>query len=152
MVLAYVLIIGKAERFHSREQIASHLGLEPLEDSRGNRRRLDTNKQGISIFALLAGGSGPGRSAQHSAMAQSVFPPDDATWQKDGQASHGPKTSDSCVLDDAKGNVTATSDTMTRTGSADQIAQQFDSARFRSHHQWQQGSWRTPGVRVHRLV
>ena len=33
-------------------------------------------------LALLAGGSGPARSAQHSAMAQSVFPPDDATWQK----------------------------------------------------------------------
>jgi transposase len=38
--LAFVLIIGKADRFRCGKQIASYLGLVPLEDSSGNRRRL----------------------------------------------------------------------------------------------------------------
>jgi transposase len=31
--LAFVLIIGKAERFHCGKQVASYLGLVPLEES-----------------------------------------------------------------------------------------------------------------------
>ena len=38
--LAFVLIIGRAERFQCGKQIAAYLGLVPLEDSSGNRRRL----------------------------------------------------------------------------------------------------------------
>src|SRR4029077_14573088 len=38
--LAFVLIIGEANRFHCGKQVASYLGLVPLEDSSGNRRRL----------------------------------------------------------------------------------------------------------------
>jgi transposase len=38
--LAFVLIIGRAERFECGEQIAAYLGLVPLEDSSGKRRRL----------------------------------------------------------------------------------------------------------------
>jgi transposase len=38
--LAFVLIIGQAERFDCGRQVASYLGLVPLEDSSGNRRRL----------------------------------------------------------------------------------------------------------------
>jgi transposase len=38
--LAFVLIIGKAERFQCGKQVASYLGLVPLEESSGNRRRL----------------------------------------------------------------------------------------------------------------
>jgi transposase len=38
--LAFVLTIGKAERFGSGKQLASYLRLVPLEDSSGNRRRL----------------------------------------------------------------------------------------------------------------
>src|SRR6201997_2520492 len=37
--LAFVLIIGRAERFQCGKQIAAYLGLVPLEDSSGNRRR-----------------------------------------------------------------------------------------------------------------
>jgi transposase len=37
--LAFVLIIGKAERFPCGKQVASYLGLVPLEKSSGNRRR-----------------------------------------------------------------------------------------------------------------
>jgi transposase len=52
--LAFVLIIGKAERFGSGKQIASYLGLVPLEDSSGNRRRLGhITKQGSSMSRFL---------------------------------------------------------------------------------------------------
>ena len=52
--LAFVLIIGKAERFHSGKQVASYLGLVPLEESSGNRRRLGhITKQGSSMLRFL---------------------------------------------------------------------------------------------------
>src|SRR6202047_3959994 len=52
--LAFVLIIGKAERFRCGKQIASYLGLVPLEDSSGNRRRLGhITKQGNSLLRFL---------------------------------------------------------------------------------------------------
>jgi transposase len=52
--LAFVLIIGKAERFQCGKQIASYLGLVPLEDSSGQRRRLGhITKQGNSLLRFL---------------------------------------------------------------------------------------------------
>jgi transposase len=52
--LAFVLIIGKAERFQWGKQIASYLGLVPLEKSSGNRRRLGhITKQGSSMVRFL---------------------------------------------------------------------------------------------------
>jgi transposase len=49
--LAFVLIIGKADRFQCGKQIASYLGLVPLEDSSGSRRRLGhITKQGNSLL------------------------------------------------------------------------------------------------------
>jgi transposase len=52
--LAFVLIIGKAERFGCGQQVASYLGLVPLEKSSGNRRRLGhIPKQGSSIVRFL---------------------------------------------------------------------------------------------------
>src|SRR5947208_194023 len=52
--LAFVLIIGKAERFHCGKQMASYLGLVPLEESSGNRRRLGhITKQGRSMLRFL---------------------------------------------------------------------------------------------------
>jgi transposase len=52
--LAFVLIIGQAERFQCGKQVASYLGLVPLEDSSGNRRRLGhLTKQGSSILRFL---------------------------------------------------------------------------------------------------
>jgi transposase len=51
--LAFVLIIGRAERFRCK-QIASYLGLVALEESSGNRRRLGhITKQGSSILRFL---------------------------------------------------------------------------------------------------
>jgi transposase len=52
--LAFVLTIGKAERFQCGKQIASYLGLVPLEKSSGNRRRLGhITKQGSSMVRFL---------------------------------------------------------------------------------------------------
>ena len=52
--LAFVLIIGNAERFQCGKQIASYLGLVPLEKSSGNRRRLGhITKQGSSMLRFL---------------------------------------------------------------------------------------------------
>jgi transposase len=52
--LAFVLIIGQAERFRCGKQIASYLGLVPLEKSSGNRRRLGhITMQGSSMLRFL---------------------------------------------------------------------------------------------------
>jgi transposase len=52
--LAFVLIIGEANRFHCGKPVANYLGLVPLEDSSGNRRRLGhITKQGSSILRFL---------------------------------------------------------------------------------------------------
>jgi transposase len=52
--MAFVLIIGKAERFPCGKQVASYLGLVPLEDSSGNQRRLGhITKQGSSMLRFL---------------------------------------------------------------------------------------------------
>ena len=52
--LAFVLIIGNVERFHCGKQVASYLGLVPLEKSSGNRRRLGhITKQGSSMVRFL---------------------------------------------------------------------------------------------------
>ena len=52
--LAFVLILGDAERFRCGKQVASYLGLVPLEESSGNRRRLGhITKQGSSILRFL---------------------------------------------------------------------------------------------------
>jgi transposase len=52
--LAFVLIIGKPDRFECGKQIAAYLGLVPLEDSSGNRRRLGhITKQGSSMLRFL---------------------------------------------------------------------------------------------------
>jgi transposase len=52
--LAFVLIIGRADRFPCGKQIASYLGLVPLEESSGQRRRLGhITKQGNSLLRFL---------------------------------------------------------------------------------------------------
>jgi transposase len=52
--LAFVLIIGRAERFQCGKQIASYLGLVPWEESSGNRRRLGhITKEGSSMLRFL---------------------------------------------------------------------------------------------------
>src|SRR5262250_2611433 len=51
--LAFVLILGQADRFECGKQVASYLGLVPLEKSSGKRRRLGhITKQGNSVLQL----------------------------------------------------------------------------------------------------
>jgi transposase len=45
--LAFVLIIGRTERFQCGKQIAAYLGLVPLEDSSGNRRLQEAGFQHV---------------------------------------------------------------------------------------------------------
>jgi len=52
--LAFVLIIGRPERFRCGKQIACYLGVVPLEESSGDRRRLGhITKQGNSMLRFL---------------------------------------------------------------------------------------------------
>jgi len=52
--LAFVLIIGQAERFHCGNQVASYVGLVPAEDSSGERQRLGhISKQGNTLLRFL---------------------------------------------------------------------------------------------------
>ena len=52
--IAFVLIVGEADRFGCGKQIASYLGLVPEEDSSGERRRLGhISKQGNSLLRFL---------------------------------------------------------------------------------------------------
>jgi transposase len=52
--LAFVLIIGRAERFQCGKQIASYLGLVPSEESSGDRRRMGhISKQGNTLLRFL---------------------------------------------------------------------------------------------------
>jgi transposase len=52
--LAFVLILGQVERFECGKQVASYLGLVPLEKSSGKRRRLGhITKQGNSVLRFL---------------------------------------------------------------------------------------------------
>jgi transposase len=52
--LAFVLILGQAERFRCGNQVASYLGLVPEEDSSGEHQRLGhISKQGNSLLRFL---------------------------------------------------------------------------------------------------
>jgi len=52
--LAYVLIIGTAERFHCGKQIGTYVGMIPSEDSSGDKQRLGhISKQGNSLLRFL---------------------------------------------------------------------------------------------------
>ena len=52
--LAFVLIIGEAERFQCGKQIAAYLGLVPEENSSGESRRLGhISKQGSGLMRFL---------------------------------------------------------------------------------------------------
>jgi transposase len=52
--LAFVLIIGEAERFQCGKQVGCYWGLLPLEDSSGEKRGLGhITKQGNSLLRFL---------------------------------------------------------------------------------------------------
>ena len=69
--LAFVLIIGKAERFQCGKQVGCYLGLVPLEDSSGERASAGTYHQaGQFSAALLVSGSSASYQPYDSGMAQ----------------------------------------------------------------------------------
>jgi transposase len=52
--LAYVLIIGRPDRFHCGKQIGRYVGMVPSEDSSASKQRLgQTSKQGNSLLRFL---------------------------------------------------------------------------------------------------
>ena len=102
--LAFVLILGRTERFHCGKQVASYLGLVPLEESSGNRRRLGhITKQGSSMlrFLLVEAAQVTVRSVPEwrSKYLHLMM----RTRAENRKARHGPQTSGSSVLDVAKG-------------------------------------------------
>ncbi len=100
--LAFVLILGDAERFHCGKQVASYLGLVPLEESSGNRRRLGhITKQACSIPAPLLV-SRAGDSAQPAGVAQQILSSGAAARTEDRESRHGPPIGCAVVLDDAQ--------------------------------------------------
>src|SRR5215469_3317311 len=82
--LAFVLIIGNSERFSCGKQVASYLGLVPLEKSSGESATSGAHHQtGEFDRAFLAGGSGAGHGTQSARVAQQVSAPGDAARTKD---------------------------------------------------------------------
>ena len=103
--LAFVLIIGQADRFDCGKQVASYLGLVPLEDSSGNRRRRGhITKQGSSMmrFLLVEAAQVTVRSVPE--WRSKVSSPDDCGEEEENrQGRHGPQAGGSSLLDDAQG-------------------------------------------------
>ena len=103
--LAFVLIIGEAERFQLRQAGGELSGTGAAGRLQRESATAGTHHQaGEFDVALFAGGSGAGHSAQRAGVAQQVLPPDDATRTENRQGRHGAQTGGSSVLDDgAKG-------------------------------------------------
>ena len=101
--MALVLIIGKAECFRCGKQVASYLGLVPLEDSSGTATAGTHHQARKFDVALSAGRVGAGYSAQSSRMAQPILSPDDAAGTQDRQGCHGAAAGDLSVLGAAPG-------------------------------------------------
>ena len=102
--LAFVLIIGRADRFQCGKQIASYLGLVPLERFERKSATAGTYHETRQRSAAFpAGGSGASDGAQPPGMAQPVPPPDDEAGTENRQGRHGEETGGSLVLDDAQG-------------------------------------------------
>ena len=102
--LAFVLIIGRADRFQCGKQIASYLGLVPLEESSGNRRRLGhITKQGNSLLRFLLVEAAQVTVRSLPEWRSKYCPPDDAARTENRQGRDGAKAGGSPVLDDAEG-------------------------------------------------
>src|SRR5438477_2534694 len=102
--LAFVLIIGEADRFQCGKQVASYLELVPLEDSSGNRRRLGhITKQGSSMLRFLLVEAAQVTARSLPQWRSKYLHLDDATRAENRQGRDGAKTSGAPVLDDASG-------------------------------------------------
>ena len=102
--LAFVLIIGEAERFQCGKQMASYLGLVPLEDSSGNRRRLGhITKQGSSMLRFLLVEAAQVTVRSLPEWRSKYFHLVHAARTEDRQGSDGAEIGRSFVLDVAPG-------------------------------------------------
>jgi Transposase IS116/IS110/IS902 family len=97
--LAFVLIIGDAGRLQCGKQVASNLGLVPLEKSSGNRRRLGHITKRKFDVAFSASGSGSGYGTELAGVAQSVLPSGHAPRTEDSEGGDSPSPRDTFVLD-----------------------------------------------------
>jgi transposase len=99
-----VRIIGRAERFQCGKQIASYLGLVPLEDSSGNRRRLaHITKQGNSLSRFLLVEAAQVTVRRLSEWRSKYVHLTMWRGRKIARVARGAKTGGSTVLDDAPG-------------------------------------------------
>ena len=101
--LAFVLIIGSAERFACGKQIGSYLGLIPCEDSSANRQRLGhISKQGNSLLRFLLVEAAQAAVRGDAEWRRKYATPGDAAGSPDRQGSHGTQTRRQFVLDVAQ--------------------------------------------------
>jgi transposase len=77
--LAYVLILGTPERFHSGEQVGTYVGLIPSEDSSGETTVGAHQQAGQFLTALFAGGGSPGGGAYQPGVETPVHSLGDAS-------------------------------------------------------------------------
>ena len=98
--VAFVLIIGEADRFECGKQIAAYLGLVPAEDSSGERRRLGhISKQGNSLLRFLLVEAAQATVRCDQRWRNQFFHLSAATRLQDRESSDGTKISSSLVLD-----------------------------------------------------
>ena len=84
--LAFVLVIGTAERFRCGKQIASYLGLAPVGGLQWGASTAGTYQQTRELSAAFpVGGSRASHGAQQPGMALQVFPLGDAPRTEDRQ-------------------------------------------------------------------
>jgi transposase len=100
--LAFVLISETPERFQCGEQIGSHVGLIPCEDSSAGKQRLGhITKQGSSLLRFLLR-EAASRSTLGFGLQTTVRASGNAPAKEHRQGGHGPKTRGSDVLDVAE--------------------------------------------------
>jgi hypothetical protein len=102
--LAFVLTIGKAERFSVWEADCELSRTGAAGKVQWKSETAGSHHQtGEFDGAFFAGGGGAGHSAQSSRVAQEVRPPHDATRTQDRQGSDGAETGRCSLLDVAQG-------------------------------------------------
>ena len=102
--LAFVLIIGRADRFQcwqADRELSGTGAVGRFEREPATTRTYHETRQRSAAFP--AGGSGAGDGAQPPEMAQPVSPPYDEARTENRQGRHGEETGGSLVLDDAPG-------------------------------------------------
>ena len=101
--MAFVLIIGRPERFHCGKQIGSYVGLIPSEDSSAGHQRLGyITKQGSSVLRFLLAEAAQAAARCDVDLETTVHAPGAASAKEHCQGGHGSKTGGAVVLDVAE--------------------------------------------------